>query len=446
MSEATTNVKNILNYDLKPTQVYEAMSVADIIRDSLMIWGSPGIGKSAIALQYANENYPLLKNNIGKLQYLLQRAEDPDDILVTMQDYVEFKESLLDQDTNFIDFRLSQIEPSDLRGIPIPVKLFYDANYKQILESEIGEHPGYIEETGVVWAAPGILKLPKDWKGVILFDEINSAMPIVQAASYQLILDRRVGELVLPENALILAAGNRETDGGVTFGLATPLRDRMTHVEMVPDYNDWIDNYAIPNMLNPGTIAFIKQTGSRLFNTLSPKDPSHAGGSSPRSWTRVSDIENARKKKGTSSAVYKALIAGRVGSTAGIEYTTYIENMADVPDVMDILNGIVVDFGEHKQEVSKNYFITISLTQKIIEFGRARTEHKTVSNEDWCKYCTNFIEFIDSQFAKEQSELIVHAIRTITDAEINITYNDVPAFKDFVRKYGPLLRKARSMK
>lgn len=444
MSEATNEVKNILSYDLKPAQVVEAMSVADAVRDSLMIWGSPGIGKSAIAKQYADNNYPLIKDNQGKLQYLLQRAEDPDDEMVSMNDYHDFKNSLLDQETNFIDFRLSQIEPSDLRGIPIPVKMFYDANYKQIRESEIESTPGYIEETGVVWAAPSMLKLPKDWKGVILFDEINSAMPIVQAASYQLILDRRVGELVLPDSALILAAGNRETDGGVTFSLATPLRDRMTHVEMVPDYNDWIENYAIPNMLNPGTIAFIKQTGSRLFNTLSPKDPSHSGGSSPRSWTRVSDIENVRKARDTSSAVYKALVAGRVGSTAGIEYTTYIENMADVPDVMDILEGTVTDFGEHKQEVSKNYFITISLTQKIIEFGRMRNERKVV--EDWCKYCTNFIQFIDSQFAKEQSELIVHAIRTITDAEINITYNEVPAFKDFVRKFGPLLRKARSMK
>ena len=436
---------NVLNYDLKPRQVLEAMEIADMVHDSLMIWGSPGIGKSAIVKQYADTVYPLRKDNIGKLSFLLQRAQDPDDEMVTMQDYNAFNESLLDQEVNFIDFRLSQIEPSDLRGIPIPVKMFYDANRNQILESELSLYEKYDEETGVVWAAPSILKLPKDWQGVILFDEINSAMPIVQAASYQLILDRRVGELVLPESALIIAAGNRETDGGVTFSLATPLRDRMTHVEMVPDYNDWIENYAIPNMLNPVTIAFIKQTGSRYFNTLSPKDTSHAGGSSPRSWTRVSDIETARKKKGTSSAVYKAMIAGRVGNKAGIEYTTYVENMAGLPDVMDILNGIITDLGEHKQEVSKNYFITLSLTQKIIEFGRAYSE-KRMETEEWSKYCTNFLTFIDNEFASEQTELIVHSIRVITEANIIITYKDVPVFKSFVGKFGQLLSKARKMK
>lgn len=444
MSNNSSIDTNVLNYNLKPSQVFEAMEVADMVGDSLMIWGSPGIGKSAIAMQYANEKYPLRKNNINKLKHILQRAEDPEDSLVTMQDYYDFENSLLDQETNFIDFRLSQIEPSDLRGIPIPVKFFYDANGKVIMESELSKHESYVTDTGVVWASPAILKLPKDWKGVILFDEINSAMPIVQAASYQLILDRRVGELVLPEHALIMAAGNRETDGGVTFALATPLRDRMTHVEMIPDPNDWIENYAIPNMINPVTIAFIKQTGSRYFNTLSPKDTSHAGGSSPRSWTRVAKIEDVRKTRKTSSPVYKAMIAGRVGNLAGIEYTTYVENMADLPSVNDILDGIVTDFSEHKQEVSKNYFITLSLTQRIIELAQL-FDYKKITATEWRDKCTNFIKFIDSQFSKEQAELIVLAIRTITDAEVNITYGDVPAFKDFVRKYAPLLRKARSM-
>ncbi len=183
MSNSTKNINNNLNYDLKPQQVVEAMSIADAVRDSLMIWGSPGIGKSAIALQYANDNYPLRKDNVEKLKNLLERAQDPEDEFVTMQDYHDFENSLLDQETNLIDFRLSQIEPSDLRGIPIPVKFYYDENYNQIMEHQLADHPGYTEETGVVWASPSILKLPKDWQGVILFDEINSAMPIVQAAS-----------------------------------------------------------------------------------------------------------------------------------------------------------------------------------------------------------------------------------------------------------------------
>lgn len=259
-------------------------------------------------------------------------------------------------------------------------------------------------------------------------------MPIVQAASYQLILDRRVGELILPDSCLILAAGNRETDGGVTFSLATPLRDRMTHVEMIPDYTDWLNNFRNSKTSESSTIAFIHQTGAKWFNTLSPKDTSHSGGSSPRSWTRVSDIQNVRSSHGISDPVYKAMVAGRVGSTAGIEYITYIKNMADLPDVMDILTGVVTDFGDHKKEISKNYFITLSLTQKIIEFFEVKQKGE-LSLDDWCLYCTSFVTFLESQFSETQKELIVHAIRAITDADVNITYKEVPAFKPFVTKY-----------
>lgn len=445
MSDSKAAVNNVLNYDLNATEVLEAMSIADAIGDSLMIWGPPGIGKSALAKQYADEHYPLRKNSAGRLAYLLRRAEDEDDVMVSMQDYHNYNNSLLDQEINFIDFRLSQIEPSDLRGIPIPVKAYFDINGNVIMESQLKDNPGYTEQVGVVWASPQILQLPKGWKGVIIFDEINSAMPIVQAASYQLILDRCVGELTLPEGALILAAGNRETDGGVTFSLATPLRDRMTHVEMVADFRAWIDNFAIPNRLNPNTIAFIQETGSKWFNTLSVKDTSHSGGSSPRSWTRVSDIQTHRENQNVSPSVFKAMVAGRVGTRAGIEYTTYVEQMANLPKVSDILSGVVTDFGDHKQEVSKNYFITLSLTQAIIELADQR-HNGELSVEQWGLYCSNFLKFMDSQFSSTQKELIVHSIRTITDANINITYAEVPIFREFVKSYGPLLRRARTMK
>lgn len=445
MSNVETTAKNdILKYDLKPSQITEAMSMAYKIRDSLMIWGSPGIGKSAIARAFADNEFPLRRDNIEKLRILREQAEDSDYELVTEEYLKKFEASLLDQDTNFVDFRLSQIDPSDLRGIPIPVKLYFSSTGHQILESEIDNYPGYVTKTSVVWAAPSMLQLPPDWKGVILFDEINSAMPIVQAASYQLILDRCIGELKLPDTALILAAGNRENDGGVTFPLATPLRDRMTHVEMIADYVEWVETYAIPKRLNVKTIAYVNHTGNRNFNTLNPKDTSHAGGTSPRSWERVSDIENLRESTDMSVPVYKAYIAGRIGNAAAIDYVTYIENMADLPAPELILTGEYRDFSEFIDDVSKNYFIVLNLVFKLVDMNEKK-KSKEISVAEWNTYCTNFLEFIDFNFEATQKELIIHAIRSITSAGVNISYSEVPAFKEFVTKYGPLLRKVRMM-
>src|SRR6478609_3092234 len=175
---------DLLNMTLSPKQTLVAMAVADRVQDSLMLWGAPGIGKSAVALQYANKMYPLRKDNLDKLEFMRNQIEEEEDAAQKAQlqrEYKAFDAKLLDQDSNFIDFRLSQIDPTDLRGIPVPEKVYIGMDGKSLIESDLKEVKEYIAETAVVWAAPKVLKLPADWKGVIMFDEINSAMPIVQA-------------------------------------------------------------------------------------------------------------------------------------------------------------------------------------------------------------------------------------------------------------------------
>jgi MoxR-like ATPase len=440
----STQNNDILNVKLTPKKAKEAMALADMIQDSLMIWGSPGIGKSAIARQYADENYPLRKDNVAKVEFMKQQIEaDTENADQLRRELAAFEAKLIDQDTNFIDFRLSQIEPSDLRGIPVPEKVFLDMDGNQLMESELASAQDYIAETAVVWAAPKVLKLSPDWKGVILFDEINSAMPIVQAASYQLILDRCVGEMKLPKTALILAAGNRETDGGVTFSLATPLRDRMTHIEMIPYHQDWINDYAIGKRLNPATVAFINNTGAKHFNTLSPQDPSHSGGTSPRSWEAVARYEDLKKVKNIDKEVFRAMIAGRVGEGVATEYIEYVDNVAKLPDTMSILQGEIKEI-DASLDISANYFITLNLVYKIIDLYNEKQEQR-LPVEDWGKLCNNFITFLDHNFSATQAELAVLAIRTITLHKVAITIKDVPAFKDFVMKYSDLVRKARSL-
>ena len=441
----STQNADILNVKLTPKKAKAAMALADMIQDSLMIWGSPGIGKSAIARQYADENYPLRKDNLAKIEFMKQQIEvDVENADQLRRELAAFEAKLIDQDTNFIDFRLSQIEPSDLRGIPVPEKIFLDMDGKQLIESELETAQNYIAETAVVWAAPKVLKLSPEWKGVILFDEINSAMPIVQAASYQLILDRCVGEMKLPKKALILAAGNRETDGGVTFSLATPLRDRMTHIEMVPYHQDWINDYAIAKRLNPATVAFITNTGAKYFNTLSPQDPSHSGGTSPRSWEAVARYEDLKKGgQSIDKEVFRALVAGRVGEGVATEYIEYVENVSKLPDTMSILNGEIKEI-DASLDISANYFISLNLVYKIIDLYNEKQEQR-LDVAEWGKLCNNFIIFLDHNFSATQAELAVLAIRTITQARVAISTKDVPAFTDFIKKYTDLVRKARSL-
>ena len=130
-----------------------------------MLWGPPGVGKSEMVSQVAKEN-----------------------------------------DVQVIDIRLSQMEPSDLRGIP------------------------FRENGSVEWAVPAMLPNVERHgeTGILFLDEITSAAPSVSAAAYQLILDRRLGQYDVPPGWAIFAAGNRQGDRGVTYSMPAPLANRVS--------------------------------------------------------------------------------------------------------------------------------------------------------------------------------------------------------------------------
>ena len=167
----------------------------------VFIWGAPGIGKSSVVKQIANEKA-----------------------------------------LEFFDLRLSLLDPTDLKGIP-----FFNADTKE-----------------GVWAKPSFLPSRPESKGILFLDEINTASPAVQASAYQLILDRKVGEYELPEGWSVVAAGNRENDRGVVYKMPPPLANRFVHFEMEADFNDW-KTWAFKAGIESSIIAYLAYDKSMLF-------------------------------------------------------------------------------------------------------------------------------------------------------------------------------------
>ncbi len=167
----------------------------------VFLWGPPGIGKSSIVAQIAQEK------NIG-----------------------------------FIDLRLSLLDPTDLRGIP-----FFDA-----------------KNNAAIWAPASFLPDESQKEGILFLDELNTAAPMVQASAYQLILDRKIGEYTLPEGWSIIAAGNRESDRGVVFRMAAPLSNRFIHLEMESSVEDW-KVWAVEKGIDSSIIGFISYRPDALF-------------------------------------------------------------------------------------------------------------------------------------------------------------------------------------
>jgi MoxR-like ATPase len=204
------------------------------------------------------------------------------------------------------DVRALLLDPVDLRGLPF---LGSDGRSK--------------------WATPEFL--PQDGSGILFLDELNAAPAMVQASCYQLVLDRKLGEYTLPEGWAIIAAGNRDSDRGVTTRMPTPLRNRFVHLEFEVDVQEWSE-WAIQAAIRPEVIAFLRFRPE----LLSACDRDANGFPSPRSWEFVSRILDSLDSN-ASRAIEHEVIAGAVGTGAATEFSAFLRMFRELPNIDAIL-------------------------------------------------------------------------------------------------------------
>jgi len=208
-------------------------------------------------------------------------------------------------DRDLIDIRAVLLDPVDLRGLP------------------------RITPDGLTtWSPPDFL--PVAGSGLLFLDELNAAPPLVQAACYQLILDRRLGEYVLPGGWSVVAAGNRDQDRAVTHRMPTALANRFVHLEVEPDLDDWTA-WAEDAGVRPEVIAFLKFRPALLHDF----DPARASRSfpTPRSWEFVSTVLSA----GPHPSVETEIVKGAVGEAAALEFSGYLAMWRELPDPEQVL-------------------------------------------------------------------------------------------------------------
>jgi hypothetical protein len=200
------------------------------------------------------------------------------------------------------DLRALLLDPVDLRGLP------------------------YVAEGRSKWAIPEFL--PAEGAGILFLDELNAAPAMVQAAFYQLVLDRRLGEYTLPDGWVILAAGNRDADRAHTTRMPTPLRNRFVHLDFEVDAQEWSE-WAIGAGLRPEVIAFIRFRPQ----LLSAFDRDANAFPSPRSWEFVSRILD----RGPEASVEHEMFAGTVGTGAATEFSGFLRMFRELPNIDAIL-------------------------------------------------------------------------------------------------------------
>jgi MoxR-like ATPase len=209
-----------------------------------------------------------------------------------------------DRKLPLLDIRASLLDPTDLRGIPT------------------------VQNGMAHWCPPSFLPSDPGSEGILFFDELNAAPPLVQASLYQLTLDRRVGEYVLPEKWRIIAAGNRAEDASITFRMPSALANRFVHLDFEVDFDDW-RKWAVDRGIHPLVMGFLSTRQELLFNM----GRSDRGFPTPRSWEMVSDVIQAVGR--TRSA--HDIMLGIVGEAAAIEFVAYCENAMSEETIRGIL-------------------------------------------------------------------------------------------------------------
>jgi hypothetical protein len=356
----------ILSRTVGPKGAKKSLRKAFKNKRPIFLWGPPGIGKSDIIKQLGDE-----------------------------------------LEAHVIDVRLSLWEPTDIKGIP-----YFDSSINKM-----------------VWAPP--LELPDaemaaQHKQIVLFmDEMNSAAPAVQAAAYQLVLNRRVGTYKLPDNVVMVAAGNRETDKGVTYRMPAPLANRFVHLEMTCDWEDW-NEWAVENRIHKDVVGFLTFSKKDLYD-FDPKSASRAF-ATPRSWSFVSEL---LIDDDTDADTLTDLVSGSVGEGLAVKFMAHRKVASKMPNPTDILSGKVKKM--ESKEISAMYSLTVSLCYELKDAC-----DKNVKN--WNDQVNNFFEFIMKNF---ETELVIMGTKlALSTYKLPLDPDEIACFDEFHSKFGKYIAQA----
>lgn len=317
--------------------------VKNNVKHSVFVWGAPGIGKSSAVKQVAS-----------------------------------------DLGLELIDLRISQLAPTDIRGLP------------------------YTKNGKAYFAPPSFL--PSSGSGILFLDELNMASPSVMGIAQQLILDRQVGDYKVPDGWFIIAAGNRTEDRAAISQMPAPVANRFIHFHIDSSLDSWKE-YAIAQNINEKILAFLNFRPQLLYNF----EKNQTAWPSPRSWEFANSL-----------LAIDLNIDSAVGTGAASEFYAYQTIYNDLPDVELIFEG---------KEVKVPYEPSLIYAVCGAIITRAKTADNIFQGLKWLMEGTTE-DYIGLYMS---DALIALKAKNLQGSFIKIASKDTET-KNFIKKYQELLR------
>lgn len=332
----------------KISTIKQALHILRQAKITPFIWGHRGVGKSSAVKQYCEEN------QIG-----------------------------------FIDLRCSQLEASDIRGLPEaiegkthylpPADLPSASLSKEQAQQMLAGLQGYVKEKATINIQPKLTN------GILFLDELNRAADDVLQAVFQLVLDRKVGQYVLPEGWSVVAAGNF-MEGYQVNGFNDPaFINRFCHL-ILSDGETTIDEWTqymadIHGEAAAAVISFATQNIKHLDGDIKG-DLGFSILPSRRSWESVVKVDKILTENANQD-LRQTIIAGLVGTDMANSYIHY--NCPIQP--RDIIHKGIKQFNKKLKSLSRGQLI--GLTWGIVSFAKTQLDDDNIANN-----CLDFAEYL----------------------------------------------------
>ena len=344
------------------------------------------------------------------------------------------------QNRPLIDIRLPLLEATDIRGLPHLAEVtIRDAQGNVVYN----EQNVALTEKIFKWSNPTDMPTDPNSRALVFFDEMSAAPPSVQAATYQVILNRKIGTYELPKDVVIVAAGNRVKDKGVAYNMPTPLANRFIHATLAVDFDDY-QEWAMKNRIHKDVVGYLTFQPNDLFD-FDPRRESYAF-ATPRSWSFVSELLYERGADGElrdtqlGADVLGDLIKGTVGEGPAIKFMTYRKQAANLPNARDILEGRVTSL--NVKQIDIMYALTTALVYELTDgvnrAVRAAARGEKNSHDEVHRHADTFFQFCMDNFEDEMVVMAARGFLTNT-RETPIKPTNLKNWRAFVQRYSALI-------
>lgn len=341
-----------LDMDIKEASTFLRGTLKENPQHSVCILGPPGVGKSEVIHQLADELFPLTEREAaqGKI--------------------------------NFVDLRISTMTPFDILGIPTKSEDKSETAYLP---------PAMVPREGCSRFAKG---------GVLVLDEVTCAGPTMVNAAMQLVLDRRCGSAVLPKGWAVILAGNRAEDGADVSRLTKPMGNRCYHITIKPNAQVYLDYWLTLDGTNKEMrreiLSYISFRPDSIF--MLDADNEDLAFPSPRSWSMLSSLMKgyAKQNPGADVNTWKLAIRDQATATIGgaaLEFRAYIDSYMQVSPAEIIDKGILPP---ELKKATENPALVYASTGSVAHYLTAKVGRKC--KEEQVKNMFRYMDAISSDF------------------------------------------------